>query len=54
MHACDFCQEDLATRLTDALDEIETAGWAELEAAEALVRVFIAIHMGELGADPKE
>lgn len=48
------CQEDLAAKLIEALDEAEGAGWDRLEAAAALVQSAIAIHMGESGTDSNE
>jgi hypothetical protein len=48
------CQEDLAAKLIEALDEAEGAGWNRMEAAKAIVEAAIAIHMGERGANPEE
>lgn len=48
------CQEEIAAKLVDALDEAEAAGWTRLEAAAAMVEVAMGIHIGERGADPNE
>lgn len=48
------CQEAVAGKLVEALDEAEAAGWDRIEAAKAIVEAAIAIHMGERGADPNE
>lgn len=48
------CQEQIAPRLIDILDQAEASGWGRLEAAAALVQSAIAIHMGESGTDPDE
>lgn len=48
------CQEDVAGKIVEALDEAEAAGWDRLEAAKSLVAAAIAVHMGERGTDPNE
>ncbi|MCM0752058.1 hypothetical protein DEA98_14425 [Brucella pseudogrignonensis] len=48
------CQEDVAGKLVEALDEAEAAGWDRIEAAKALAKVANGIHMGERGTDPDE
>lgn len=48
------CQEAVAGKLVEALDEAEAAGWDRIEAAKAIVEAAIAIHMGERGTDPDE
>lgn len=48
------CQEHIAPRLVDILDQAEASGWDRLEAANALSEVANGIHMGERGTDPDE
>lgn len=48
------CQEAVAGKLVEALDEAEAAGWDRIEAAKAIVEAAIAIHMGERGTEPDE
>ncbi|WP_407976115.1 hypothetical protein ACJKIH_03055 [Brucella pseudogrignonensis] len=48
------CQEDVAGKIVESLDEAEAAGWDRIEAAKALVEAAIAIQMGERGTDPNE
>lgn len=48
------CQEQIAPRLIDILDQAEASGWDRLEAAAALVQCAVAIHMGESGTDSDE
>ncbi|MBV2144259.1 hypothetical protein KUG47_12220 [Falsochrobactrum sp. TDYN1] len=48
------CQEEMAAKLVDALDEAEAAGWGRLEAAAAMAEAAIGIHLGERGIDPNE
>lgn len=48
------CQEQIAPRLIDILDQAEVSGWDRLEAANALAVVANGIHMGERGIDPEE
>lgn len=48
------CQEQIAPRLIDILDQAEASGWDRLEAANALAHVANGIQMGERGTDPEE
>ena len=48
------CQEIVAGKLVEAIDEAEAAGWDRREAARAVVQAAIKIQMGEAGTDPDE
>lgn len=48
------CQAHVITKLIAALDEATLAGWTRLEAAEAIMRVAIALDSGEQSRDPED
>lgn len=48
------CQEEMAAKLVEALDDAEAAGWSRLEAAAAMVEAAIGIQLGERGTEPDE
>lgn len=43
------CQKHVMAKLIAAIDETTLAGWTRLEAAEAIMRVAIALDCGERG-----
>ncbi len=45
-------QEHVMTKLIAAVDKATLAGWTRLEAAEAIMRVAIALDSGERGRSP--
>ncbi len=47
-------QEHVMTKLIAVLDEATLAGWTRLEAAEAIMRVAIALDSGERGRSPED
>lgn len=48
------CQAHVMAKLIAALDEATLAGWTRLEAAEAIMRVAIALDSGERGRSPED
>ncbi len=48
------CQELVMAKLIAALDEAALVGWTRLEAAEAIMRVAIALDSGEQSRFPEE
>jgi len=48
------CQKHVMAKLIAALDEATLAGWTRLEAAEAIMRVAIALDCGEPGLSPED
>ncbi|MCD4509694.1 hypothetical protein LQT97_00455 [Brucella pseudogrignonensis] len=48
------CQEHVMAKLIAALDEATLAGWTRLEAAEAIMRVAIALDSEERGRSPED
>ena len=48
------CQEAVAGKLVEAIDETEAAGWDRLEAAKAMVKAAKGVYLGESGTDPNE
>lgn len=48
------CQEEMAAKIIDALDEAEIAGWDRFEAAKAMLQAAHSIYIGQSGTDPNE
>jgi len=48
------CQEEMAAKIIDALDEAEAVGWDRFEAAKAMLQAAHGVYIGQSGTDPEE